>query len=83
MQFIEKDIFRMYALRVATEHKLFNRYDALIPFEGSETQTLGEGCDNWSIVPGDDWCWNFDGETVYLNKNATSPLFLALMKVKR
>ena len=73
----------MYALRAAGDPKYATRYDSMIPFEGSEVQTIGEDALNWQLCPDPNWYWNFDGDKVYLSVNATSPLFLAFMKVKR
>ena len=83
MQFLEQDIYRLYALRIATDNKKDNRYDALIPFEGSEVQELGEGCVGWSIVPDTSWAWNFEGTVVTVNKSPGSNMMYALMKVKQ
>ena len=81
MQFVERDNFRLYALRVAEDHKLYNRYDALIPFDGSEAQEYGEGLIGWEEVPAD-WRWSFDGEVVTINYMPTSPMVFVLLKVK-
>jgi hypothetical protein len=82
MKFIEQDNFRMYALRTTGDHKALNRYDALIPFEGSEVQVLGDGCKGWAATPAEKWSWNFDGEKVSVNLTSTSLLVYAFMKVK-
>ena len=83
MEMYETDKYRLYALRVATEHKFCNRYDALIPVEDSTVQVEGEGLKGWAAKPSiNPWCWNFDGETFTLNATSTSPLVFAVMKVK-
>ena len=81
MQFVERDNYRLYALRVAEDHKLYNRYDAMIPFDGSEAQEYGEGLIGWEEVPAD-WRWSFDGEVVTINYMPTSPMVFVLLKVK-
>ena len=83
MEMYETDKYRLYALRVASDHKLYNRYDSLIPVEDSTVQVEGEGLQGWAPRPSaKPWCWNFDGETFKLNATATSPMVFLLMKVK-
>jgi hypothetical protein len=83
MQFVDQDNYRLYALRYYEDHKMFNRYDAMIPFEDSTVQEPGEGLEGWDVVPTGDWNWNFNGEVVKLNLSSTSPLVFALMKLKK
>ena len=82
-QFVEADNYRLYALRITEDHKMFNRYDALIPFDGSEAQEMGEGLIGWEAVPtGGNWCWSFDGEDITINLMPTSPMVYVFLKVK-
>ena len=82
MQFMTEDNFRLYALRLTEDHKLYNRYDALIPFENSSVQTEGEGLIGWRVKPSQPWSWNFDGEHISVNLTPTSTIYFAFMKVK-
>jgi hypothetical protein len=81
-QFIEADNYRLYALRLTEDHKLYNRYDALIPYDGSEAQEVGEGIIGWEAAPTGNWCWSFDGELVSINLMPTSPMVYVFLKVK-
>jgi hypothetical protein len=81
-QFIEKDNYRLYALRLVEDHKALNRYDALIPYDGSLVQVKGEGLENWDAVPKANWTWTFDGEQIVLNGMATSNMVFVILKVK-
>ena len=81
-QFIEKDIYRLYALRSVEDHKALNRYDALIPYDGSLVQVKGEGLENWDLVPKANWTWTFDGEQIILNGMSTSNMVFVILKVK-
>ena len=84
-KFYEEDIFRLYAIRVASEPVGFNRYKTLIPLEDNATQTLGEEMADWSAVNGVQ-TWNFDGNDengFTLNAPATSPMVYVLMKIKK
>ena len=84
LQFVNGDVYRLYALRAVQDHKTMNRYDALIPHEANTVQQKGEGLLNWeSVVPTDDWCWVFDGEKVYLNAIALGNIVFALLKVRQ
>jgi hypothetical protein len=61
-----------------------NRYDALIPYDGSTVQQPGEGLLNWDeVVPADDWCWLFDGEKVMLNAIALGNIVFTILKVRQ
>ena len=82
MQFENGDVFRVYALRLASDNKAFTRYNVLIPYEGSTVQQPGEGLQDWEVVPGLDWTWSFDGEQIVLNYMALSRMVFAIMKVK-
>ena len=82
LQFTEKDNYRVYALRNVEDHKLFNRYDALLPYEGSSVQTQGEGLEGWELVPNNNWSWSFNGEVVSLNGIAMANMVYVIMKVK-
>ena len=82
MQFENGDVFRVYALRLASDNKAFTRYDALIPYEGSLVQEKGEGLMNWDAVPKENWAWSFDGEKIILNGMATSNMVFVVLKVK-
>ena len=82
-QFTDEDNFRLYALRHSDDHKIFNRYDALIPYDGSVVQEQGEGLENWDVVPTGEWTWAFDGEVVSVNLSSTSPVVFSLMKLKK
>ena len=81
-QFIEADNYRVYALRLTEDHKLYNRYDAMIPYDGSEAQEVGEGIVGWEAAPTGNWCWSFDGETISINLMPTSPMVYVFLKVK-
>ena len=83
MQFENGDVFRVYALRLASDNKAFTRYDVLIPYEGSSVQQPGEGLQDWEVIPGLDWTWSFDGEQIVLNYMALSRMVFAIMKVKK
>jgi hypothetical protein len=83
MQFENGDVFRVYALRLASDNKAFTRYDVLIPYEGSTVQQPGEGLHDWEVIPGLDWTWSFDGEQIVLNYMALSRMVFAIMKVKK
>ena len=82
LQFIARDIFRVYALRAAEDHKALNRYDALIPYESSMVQVRGEGLDNWDLSH-DNWSWTFDGENIILNELPISEMVFVIIKVKQ
>ena len=81
-QFIEKDNYRVYALRLVEDHKALNRYDGLIPYEGSLVQEFGEGLKYWEAVPKDNWSWTFDGEKIVLNGMAITNMVYVVLKVK-
>ena len=82
-QFIVEDNYRVYVLRNADDHKAFNRYDALLPYEGSEVQQPGEGLEGWDLVPVEHWGWNFNGKEVVLNYMTMSRMVFVIMKVKK
>lgn len=84
-KFYEEDIFRLYAIRVASEPVGFNRYKTMIPLEDNTTQKLGEEMADWSAVNGVA-TWNFDGNDengFTVNAPATSPMVYVLMKLKK
>ena len=78
----EKDNYRLYALRVAEDHKALNRYDALVPHEGNLLQNPGEGLVDWDVVPANNWTWTFDGEKIILNHMCATRMVFVLLKVK-
>lgn len=84
-KFYEEDIYRLYAIRVASEPVGFNRYKTMIPLEDNTTQKLGEEMADWSAVNGVA-TWNFDGNDengITVNAPATSPMVYVLMKLKK
>ena len=83
MQFLEQDNYRMYCLRVALDHKLYNRYE-LIPFEGSEVQPANPNFAEWTPVKSLN-TWNFDGNAqngFRIDCIPTSNMSFAFLKVR-
>jgi hypothetical protein len=79
----EQDIYRMYVLRVATDHKAFNRYE-LIPLEDHSVQPKNDYFAKWNPV-GDLTSWNWTGDDFggfSIDAGPTSPMTFAFMKVK-
>lgn len=80
----EEDIYRMYCMKVASEHQLFNRYE-LVPLEGHTVQPeVSDYVKQWTPVKALTY-WNWDCEydpKFFLSCTPTSMMSFAFMKVK-
>ena len=80
----EEDIYRMYCMKVASEHQLFNRYE-LVPLDGHTVQPeVSEYMKQWTPVTALTY-WNWDSEynpKFFLSCAPTSMMTFAFMKVK-
>ena len=84
MKVYEEDIYRMYVLRISSEHRLYNRYE-LIPVEAHSKQPgVSDFIKNWNPT-GALTSWNWSGEEdggFTIDALPSSPLVFAFMKVK-
>ena len=83
MSMYEQDIYRMYILRVASDHRVMNRYE-MIPIEDSEVQPNNDYISSWNPVKNIS-SWNWTGDTdggFTINQGPTSAMVFAFMKVK-
>ncbi len=80
MDMYEKDIYRMYILRNATDHKAFNRYE-LVPMEDHAVQPENTYLAEWTPVRSIK-TWNVDDSKFQFSAIPTSTMVIALMKVK-
>jgi hypothetical protein len=84
MKVYEEDIYRMYVLRISSEHRLYNRYE-LIPVESHSKQPgVSNFIKNWNPT-GALTSWNWGGEEdggFTIDALPSSPLVFAFMKVK-
>ena len=84
MKVYEEDIYRMYVLRISSEHRLYNRYE-LIPVEAHSKQPeVSNFIKNWNPT-GALTSWNWGGEEdggFTIDALPSSPLVFAFMKVK-
>ena len=80
----DEDIYRMYCMKVASEHQLFNRYE-LVPLEGHTVQPeVSDYVKQWTPVKALTY-WNWDSEyepKFFLSCTPTSMMSFAFMKVK-
>jgi hypothetical protein len=81
MAMYEQDIYRMYIMKVADEHKIYNRYE-MIPMDGHEIQPANDYVSKWTPVK-DVSCWNWgEDEGFILDAIPTSKMTFAFIKVK-
>ena len=83
MSMYEQDIYRMYILRIASDHRTMNRYE-MIPIEDSEVQPNNDYISSWNPVKNIS-SWNWTGDTdggFTINQGPTSAMVFAFMKVK-
>ena len=85
MSLIEQDIYRLYVLRVNSEHRIYNRYE-LVPFEGNEIQPpTSDYLAGWNPTENLS-CWNWNGDLnggIVIDAKPSSGLVFALLKVKK
>ena len=85
MRMYEEDIYRMYVLRGAEEHRLYNRYE-FVPLCDHATQPpVSEYLQNWGPTQSLDW-WNWSGDEdggFEISCKPTSALVIVFMKVKK
>ena len=84
MKMYEEDIYRMYILRLTSEHKLFNRYE-MIPLRDNAVQPGPSGyLEDWNPTASiKDWNWTGDEDGGFtLGGKPSSALVVAFMKVK-
>jgi len=82
---MEQDIYRMYVLRLSSEHRMYNRYE-MIPFEGHATQPeASEFLAGWNPTANlHSWTWDGDFEGGFsIDAKPSSALVVALLKVKK
>lgn len=80
----EEDIYRMYCMKVASEHQIYNRYE-LIPLEGHTVQPeVSDYVKQWSPVTAmRSWNWDCEYEPkFFIDCLPTSGMSFAFMKVK-
>lgn len=80
----EEDIYRMYCMKVASEHQLFNRYE-LVPLEGHTVQPeVSDYVKQWTPVKSmRSWNWDSEYDPKFsLDCIPTSMMSFAFMKVK-
>jgi hypothetical protein len=83
MSMYEQDIYRMYILRPASDHRIMNRYE-MIPIEDSSVQPKNNYISSWNPVKNIS-SWNWTGDTdggFTINQGPTSAMVFAFMKVK-
>lgn len=83
MNMYEQDIYRVYIMKLADEHKLYNRYE-LLPLADNDKQPVNNYLQNWTPVKSISK-WNWGGEEdggFVLNGIPTSRMTFAFMKVK-
>jgi hypothetical protein len=79
----EQDIYRLYVLKVAIDHRAFNRYE-LIPLESHAIQPENTYLPNWTPMKSTQ-TWNWTGDDFggfSINVGPTSAMTFAFMKVK-
>ena len=80
----EEDIYRMYCMKVASEHQIYNRYE-FIPLDGHTVQPeVSDYVKQWRPVT-DMTSWNWDSEydpKFFIDCIPTSEMSFAFMKVK-
>ena len=83
MNMYEQDIYRMYVLRNAEDHKAFNRYE-LLPLQDHSIQPVNTYLPNWTPMKSTAaWNWGGEGADGFtLDVAPTSPMVFVLMKVK-
>ena len=82
---MEQDIYRMYVLRLSSEHRMYNRYE-MIPFDGHATQPeASEFLAEWDATANlHSWTWDGDFEGGFrIDAKPSSALVVALLKVKK
>ena len=82
---MEQDIYRMYVLRLSSEHRMYNRYE-MIPFDGHATQPeASEFLAGWNPTANlHSWTWDGDFEGGFsIDAKPSSALVVALLKVKK
>ena len=81
MAMYEQDIYRMYIMKVADEHRIYDRYE-MIPMDGHEIQPANDYVPKWTPVK-DITCWNWgEDEGFVLDAIPTSKMTFAFIKVK-
>jgi hypothetical protein len=78
-----EDIYRVYVMKVASEHKIYNRYE-LCPLAGHELQPDNAFFKKWQpVVSLTSWNWGGEEDGGFIIDAApTSQMTFALMKVK-
>ena len=82
---MEQDIYRMYVLRLSSEHRMYNRYE-MIPFDGHATQPeASEFLAGWNPTANlHSWTWDGDFDGGFrIDAKPSSALVVALLKVKK
>ena len=82
----EQDIYRMYVLRIVSEHKYANRYE-LLPLIDNPHHSRSAFLAKWNATAAVD-AWNVDIENdvngfEFIGGFPTSPLVLAFLKIKK
>ena len=80
----EEDIYRMYCMKVASEHQIYNRYE-LVPLEGHTVQPeVSDYVKQWQPVETmRSWNWDCEYEPkFFIDCLPTSMMSFAFMKVK-
>ena len=80
----EEDIFRMYILKAASDHRYCNRYE-MLPLEGHTVQLPNENIANWEPVRvTTSWNWNGNDDGGFsLDVGTSSAMTFAFLKVKK
>jgi hypothetical protein len=82
MNMYEQDIYRMYMLKCAEDHKYCNRYDFIKMMDNSvQPETVFPNWKNCPCTSVSSWNWDEDAGFV-LDAIPTSKMTLAFMKVK-
>ena len=78
-----EDIYRMYVMKIASEHKIYNRYE-LCPLNGHELQPDNEFFKKWTpVVSLTSWNWAGEEDGGFIiDACPTSQMTFAFMKVK-
>lgn len=82
---MEQDIYRMYVLRLSSEHRMYNRYE-MIPFDGHATQPeASEFLAGWNPTANlHSWTWDGDFDGGFrIDAKPSSALVVVLLKVKK
>lgn len=74
--------YKLYIPRNCSVPIGYNRFDTLLPFEGSSDIVGSELSTVCKYNQVDNWNWNFDGEQIVLNQSTDSEYVFQILKIK-